>query len=160
MLAWAGMGSVLVWRGLTGRMTPADTFDLAAPLERGAGSCVINGGASPLLNFHMETLAPGKERYRGQSYGVDLVARSPLGLRTTEAYAPEPAPRAQDAYRIFGAGVTAPCAGEVVAAQDGMEDQPAGVVTRTIMAGNHETMAKKAKKAKAAKKTAKKAKKR
>jgi murein DD-endopeptidase MepM/ murein hydrolase activator NlpD len=137
VLAWAGIGGVLIWHGLTGRMTPAESFDLAAPLQRGGGYCAISGGASPLLNFHMETLAPGKESYRGQSYGVDFIARSPLGLRTTDAYALHAAPGSPGAYRIFGAAVRSPCAGEVVAAYDGMVDQPAGVINRTMMAGNH-----------------------
>jgi murein DD-endopeptidase MepM/ murein hydrolase activator NlpD len=136
--AWAVLGGVLIWQGVTGRITPAgEMFDLAAPLDRGAGYCVVSGGAAPLLNFHYETLAPGKHTFRGQSYGVDFVACGPFGQRTTVEYWLHPSPRSPVAYRIFGAEVRAPCAGEVVAAHDGMADQEAGVIDRARMAGNH-----------------------
>lgn len=131
------IGGLLTWQGLAGRIAPTgESYDLAAPLQ-GDRFCVISGGASPLLNFHMETLSRGKEAYRGQSYGVDFIAVSPLGWRTRDAQALAPAPRDPSDYRIFGAEVRAPCAGEVVAAGDGMADQLAGVADLSRMAGNH-----------------------
>jgi len=136
VVVWAFLGGVLIWHGVIGRQAPSAVLGLAAPLD-GAGFCAISGGASPLLNFHLETLAPGKEAYRGQSYGVDFIAISPLGLRTTAAHALEQAPSSPDAYNIFGVEVRAPCAGEAVAAYDGMTDQNAGVIDRSVMAGNH-----------------------
>lgn len=136
LVLWALVGGALSWHGIAGRMAPAAVFDLAAPLQ-GEGYCAISGGASPLLNFHTETLAPGKEAYRGQSYGVDFIAISPLGLRTRGGYALQPAPTRADAYRIFGAEVRAPCGGEVMAVHDGMADQRAGLIDPSVMAGNH-----------------------
>jgi hypothetical protein len=134
---WAIVGAFLIWQGVSGRVAPrGETLDLAAPL-RGQGFCSISGGASPLLNFHMETLAVGKEAYRGQSYGADFIALSPLGLRTQDAHLLEAAPHDPRAYRVFGANVHAPCAGEVVVARDGMADQPAGEPNFSMMAGNH-----------------------
>lgn len=133
----SALGGVLLWHGVTGRLAPrGESFDLAAPLQ-GEGYCVISGGASPVLNFHMATLAPGREAYRGQSYGLDFIAFSRTGLRTRGDRWLEPLPRAPSAYRIFGAPIHAPCAGVVVAAVDGLPDQPAGVADRSHMAGNH-----------------------
>lgn len=136
IVLWTLLGSVLIWHGVTGRLAPREVLDLAAPIQ-GEGYCAISGGGSPLLNFHLETLADGKEAYRGQSYGVDFIALTPLGVRTIDAHALEPAPNNPDAYRIFGAEVSAPCSGDVVAAHDGMADQSAGVIDRSTMAGNH-----------------------
>jgi hypothetical protein len=134
---WGIVGGMLVWQSLVGRVTPSgEMLDLATPLQ-GAGFCVISGGASPLLNFHMETLAPGKENYRGQSYGVDFIALSPLGLRTRDAHLFEAAPRDPRAYRIFGAEVRAPCAGEVMSTRADMADQAAGEPNLSAMPGNH-----------------------
>jgi murein DD-endopeptidase MepM/ murein hydrolase activator NlpD len=90
-----------------------------------------------LLNFHMSTLAPGKEAYRGQSYGVDFIAHWRGGFRTSDERWMEPLPSAPSAYRIFGAPIHAPCGGRVAAAVDGLTDQPAGMADRRHMAGNH-----------------------
>jgi hypothetical protein len=137
LAVWTVLGGLLLWHGVLGRIAPTgDTLDLAAPLS-GPGFCAVSGGSSPLLNFHMETLAPDKRAYRGQSYGVDLIAISPLGVRTRPGYQFDPAPRDPDAYRIFGAAVSAPCAGEVVASYDGMGDHDAGEPDLSQMAGNH-----------------------
>lgn len=137
VLVWTVIGGALSWHGLSGRIKPhGDTLDLAAPLV-GQGHCVISGGASSLLNFHLETLAAGKEAHRGQSYGVDFIARSSLGFRTIDAGWWRPAPKDPRSYLIFGAPIVAPCAGEVATARDGMPDQPAGVSDLSVMAGNH-----------------------
>jgi hypothetical protein len=137
ILTWAIVGGALTWQSVAGHLKPrGDTFDLAAPL-RGEGFCVISGGASAVLNFHMETLAVGKEAYRGQSYGADFIARSPLGFRTTDGEWWRPAPDDPRSYRIFGTPVVAPCAGEVASARDGVPDQAAGESTPSPMAGNH-----------------------
>ncbi|GAM96906.1 peptidase, M23/M37 family [alpha proteobacterium U9-1i] len=134
---WFIVGGALIWQGIIGRAPPSTDFVNLAPPLRGGGYCAISGGASPLLNFHMETLAAGKEAYRGQSYGVDFIAVSRLGFRTHPAYMLQPAPRAVSAYRIFGAEVFSPCNGEVIVAHDGMADQPAGEPNLSLMAGNH-----------------------
>ena len=134
---WIIVGGALIWQGIIGRTSPNDDLVNLAPPLRGGGYCAISGGASPLLNFHMETLAAGKEAYRGQSYGVDFVAVSRLGLRTRSPYLLQPAPRDAGAYRIFGAEVLSPCNGEVLVARDGMADQPAGEANLSLMAGNH-----------------------
>lgn len=137
VLTWATLGGALAWQTVVGHIKPrAETLDLAAPLV-GEGFCIISGGASAVLNFHMETLAPGKEAYRGQSFGADFIERSPLGLRTVNSEWWRAAPEDPRSYRIFGAPVVAPCAGVVAIVRDGVPDQPAGVIVRRPMAGNH-----------------------
>jgi hypothetical protein len=139
-LVSTALGAYLMWHGVSGRLTPqGQILDLAAPFE-GEGYCVISGGASPLLNFHMATLAPGREAYRGQSYGADFIAVSRTGFRTIEARWTDPQPSAPSDYRIFGAPIHAPCTGLVLNAGDGLPDQQAGVVDRTHMEGNHVTL--------------------
>ena len=137
MVVFAVSAGVLLWHGAIGRTTPSETvFDLAAPIES-EGVCAISAGASPLLNFHLATLQPGRQHYRGQSYGVDFIAVSPAGFRTRDADWWRPAPVRPEQYRIFAATVRAPCTGRVVSVHDGMPDQPAGVADRSRMAGNH-----------------------
>lgn len=129
----AAVGSIAAAQGITGHMRPAATFDLASPLD-GGRFCVISGGAAPLLNFHMATLAPEFAGWRGQSFGADFVAVGPGGMRA-RSLAPQPADL--DAYHIYGAALRAPCAGAVVAAQDGLSDQAIGARDEINLPGNH-----------------------
>ena len=58
-------------------------MNLALPLEPGR-YLVLNGGNNNSTNAHSETLDAGVPHYRtwrGQSYGVDIVALDALGLR-------------------------------------------------------------------------------
>ena len=140
MLQSALIVAVLLWLALqqpSGKLLAVATIGAAGLALLGEGYCVISGGASSMLNFHMETLAVGKEAYRGQSYGADFIARSPLGFRTINGEWWRAAPNNPGSYRIFGATVVAPCAGEVITAQDGVSDQQAGVIVLRPMAGNH-----------------------
>ena len=68
----------------------------------------------------------------GKSYGIDIVQIDALGLRALCVQ-----PSESRAYRIYGAQVLAPCAGEVVAASDGLPDMHPPRVDREHMAGNH-----------------------
>lgn len=131
--ALAALGGLAVWQGLAGRVRPADTFDLSAPLRDGR-YCVVSGGASPLLNFHFATLASGFADWRGQSYGVDLVAVGADGGRARSLL---PQPTHLGDYRIYGARIHAPCTGTVLAARDGLPDQIIGSHDRRNLAGNH-----------------------
>lgn len=135
-LLMGGVGALAAQQGVAGRIGPSESFDLAAPL-RGGRFCVISGGASPLLNFHFATLAPGFANWRGQSYGVDFVAVGSDGLRARSL---APQPTELGAYRIYGSTVHAPCAGEVIAARDGLPSQAIGTRDRVNLAGNHLTL--------------------
>lgn len=120
---------------LRSRTTPAvGVVNLAFPLEPGR-YLVVNGGSNVSTNAHLETLNAGVPRYRawrGQSYGVDLVALDGLGLR-----APGVQPADPRAYFIYGARVLAPCAGQVIIAVDGLPDMQVPEVDSDHLAGNH-----------------------
>jgi hypothetical protein len=76
--------------------------------------------------------APRFRRWRGQSYGVDLVRVDGLGRRARGFLPRDPA-----AYFIFGDTVVAPCGGRVISASDGLADLPVPEMDREHMAGNH-----------------------
>ena len=125
-------GTVIALRSRT--TSAVGVVNLAFPLEPGR-YLVVNGGSNVSTNAHLETLDAGVPRYRawrGQSYGVDLVELDGLGLRARGVQPADPR-----AYRIYGARVLAPCAGQVVIAVDGMPDMQVPEVDRDHMAGNH-----------------------
>jgi len=120
---------------LRSRIPPAaGVVNLAFPLGPGR-YLVVNGGSNNSTNAHLETLDAGVPRYdawRGQSYGVDLVALDGFGLRARGVQPADPR-----FYRIHGARVLAPCAGRVVIAADGLPDMRVPEVDRDHLAGNH-----------------------
>ena len=120
---------------LAGRaLQPGMVVDLAFPL-RGGEYLVVNGGSTISINAHRMTLDAGVARfraYRGQSYGVDIVKLGRWGLRADGVLPPQPG-----AYEIYGVPVYAPCAGDVIAAQDGLRDMQVPQPDRDHMAGNH-----------------------
>jgi len=118
-----------------GGLTTSTKVVALAPALRGGPYLVTNGGSSELINAHVKTLVPTRERmldYRGQSYGVDIVKLGPLGLRASGLR-----PRDPTAYRIFGERLYAPCSGLVLHAEDGLPDLPIPEMDREHMAGNH-----------------------
>lgn len=130
--AASGYGTVAALRS---RVAPAaGVVDLAFPLEAGR-YLVVNGGSNSSTNAHLETLDISVPRYRawrGQSYGVDLVALGKFGLRASGVQPADPR-----AYRMYGARVLAPCAGQVVVAVDGLPDMQVPQADRKHLAGNH-----------------------
>ena len=120
---------------LRSRVAPAvGVVNLAFPLQPGR-YLVLNGGSNSSTNAHFETLNAAVPRYsawRGQSFGVDLVALDEFGLRVRGVQPADPS-----AYRIFGAHVLAPCAGLVVIAVDGLPDMQVPEVDSMHLAGNH-----------------------
>ncbi len=120
---------------LQSRMPSASgPVNLAFPLAPGR-YLVVNGGSNISTNAHLETLNADVPRYRawrGQSYGVDLVALNGLGLRATGVQPADPR-----AYLIYGARVLAPCAGQVVVAVDGLPDMQVPEADHAHLAGNH-----------------------
>ncbi len=125
-------GTVIALRSR--RVTAAGLVNLAFPLEPGR-YLVVNGGSNSSTNAHLETLDARVLRYRawrGQSYGVDLVAVDAFGLRARGVQPADPR-----AYRIYGVRVLAPCAGEVVIAVDGLPDMRVPEVDGDHLAGNH-----------------------
>jgi hypothetical protein len=107
------------------------TVELAFPLRSGT-YYVVNGGTSDLINAHLRTLTGDRFRdYRGQSYGVDIVALNRLGLRASGI-----APHDPQRYVIFGEPIHAPCSGSVRRTQDGLPDMSPPQIDREHLAGN------------------------
>jgi hypothetical protein len=105
--------------------------DVEFPLRDGT-FLVVNGGSNSLVSAHVQTLAGERYRdFRGQSYGVDLVAVNRLGLRASGM-----APTDPRRYAIFGQPIHAPCSGTVLRAEDGYPDMPPPQADRTHMPGN------------------------
>jgi hypothetical protein len=116
---------------LQGRRAPTQAVDLEFPL-RGGRYVVVNGGSLELINAHLMTLAARFAPYRGQSYGVDIVAVNRAGVRARGVRPGDPS-----RYEIFGDSVFAPCAGVVVASVGGLEDLDPPARDRVHMEGNH-----------------------
>lgn len=116
------------------RHAPPAAVKLALPLGPGR-YLVVNGGSGLSTNAHLKTMEASEPRFRawrGQSYGVDLVQLERLGLRAQGVQPADPR-----AYRIYGARVLAPCAGQVLLAVDGWPDMWVPEADREHMAGNH-----------------------
>ena len=114
--------------------TEAGIVNLTFPMAQGR-YLVVNGGSGFSTNLHLETLGATVPRYRawrGQSYGVDIVALDGFGLRARGVQPADPR-----AYVIYGTHVLAPCAGQVVLAVDGLPDMQVPEVDRDHLAGNH-----------------------
>ncbi len=123
-------------RAWVGGQTPATPIkELAFPLSEGT-YLVVNGGDDIGINAHLatrDTSDPRLRRFRGNGYGVDLVAIDAWGLRAGGLL-----PADNTAYRIFGRPVSAPCAGSVVVAVDGLTDMaPPLHDVLANLAGNH-----------------------
>ncbi len=130
--AASAYGIVLASRSRT--VPPGPAVNLAFPLGPGT-YLVVNGGSDISTNAHLMTLdtsVPRFRAWRGQSYGVDIVQLDPFGLRARDVQPADP-----QAYRIYGARVLAPCAGQVVLAVDGLPDMQVPEVDREHLAGNH-----------------------
>ena len=125
-------GTVNAWQSRINAV--AGIVNLTFPLDAGR-YLVVNGGSNSSTNAHLETLnteIPRYRAFRGQSYGVDLVALNGWGLRARGVQLADPR-----AYLIYGAHVLAPCTGEVVIAVDGLPDMQVPEVDRDHLAGNH-----------------------
>jgi hypothetical protein len=144
-LAWARValfvlagvaGGYWVARARTAGRLPDDRppVDLAFPLEQGR-YLVVNGGAWTMINAHrasMDSTVVRLRDWRGNGHAVDIVAIDAVGSRASGVLPEDPA-----AYRIFGVRVLAPCAGNVVAAVDGVRDLPVPQQDLENKAGNH-----------------------
>lgn len=134
LLLAAGGGGVAAL-AIKGRMPPpGPVTDLGPPTGPGT-LFVANGGAERLINPHLGTLDESRPRFRswrGQSFGVDLVAVDGYGRRLGQG--PTTAP---ESYLIFDRPVIAPCAGAVIHVTDGLPDLPVPETDTANPAGNH-----------------------
>jgi len=117
---------------LEGRTPPAETaVELAFPLRSGRYN-IANGGSTELVNAHVRMLTDERfRRYRGASYGLDILALNRFGARASG-----PAPVDPAGYEIFGDAIYAPCEGVVVRVEDYLPDLRPPDVDRSHMAGN------------------------
>lgn len=128
-LVGVGAGATITGLAMAGAGPVAPVIDLAFPFEEGR-YLIVGGGSTALINAHLETLAPGKEEWRGQSHAVDMVRIDGFGFRTrTPSLLSQPGD--PEAYLITGTPVIAPCSGVVDAAVDGEPDAAAR------LAGSH-----------------------
>ncbi len=114
---------------------PGPSLSLEFPLRDGQ-YLVLNGGNDLLINSHLKTRElseAGFTRWRGNGYGVDIVALNRWGLRANGLR-----PEDNRAYEIFGRPVFAPCSGRVIVAVDGLPDMtPPQYDVGERLAGNH-----------------------
>jgi hypothetical protein len=131
MLSAALLGTILA--DDAGPSDGLPLIDLAAPLAEGR-YLVAHGGASPYLNAHSAFVASAVRgaEFAGQAYALDLLELGPLWL-TGPLFG---VGRIAD-YPITGTPVLAPCAGRVVAAEDGFPDMPPPTRDRDNLTGNH-----------------------
>ena len=128
------LGLWLAGPALSGRHDPGSILDLAFPFKSGR-YIVVNGGSSERINGHFMTLGPRFRKWRGESYGVDLIRVDGLGFRTRRPaflkVSEDPA-----AYLSFGEEVSSPCNGTVLAAAEDRPDMPVPKRDRRHLEGN------------------------
>lgn len=140
LLVVGGGAVVMVVDAYRARQPAGDiaVIDIAPPFARGT-YLIGHGGSRPLFNPHLEALDPTRQSlrpYRGQAYALDVLRLDRLGRRARGL-----APSDLEAYHIFGTAVRAPCAGEIVHAEDHHPDLPVGETDRRNPAGNHVRLA-------------------
>jgi hypothetical protein len=134
-LVGAGIGAAIGGIAIAGQSAVSPAIDLAFPFDEGR-YLVVAGGSTVLINPHRETLAAGREDWRGQSHAVDLVRIDNWGFRTrTPGLFTQPADPA--AYLTTGTPVIAPCGGVVHAVVNDRPDMRVPIPDRTAIIGNH-----------------------
>jgi hypothetical protein len=132
----AGFAAFQIANIVMGRQPPTiPLVELGFPL-RGGTFLVVNGGNEILINAHLKTrdvAQPRFARWRGNGYGIDLVAIDRYGLRASGMR-----PADNHRYRIFGWPVLSPCDGKVILSIDDRPDMaPPEIDNREHLAGNH-----------------------
>lgn len=126
LLTIAGFMGVLVWIGW-GVFSGPPPRALGFPLE-GGPFVVAQGGGHFLLNHHYS--------HAEQRYAADITALGAAGFR-----APGILPEEPERYAVFRARVVSPCAGDVVAATDGLPDLAPPEMDPENPPGNHVVIA-------------------
>lgn len=118
------LGTLFLWQGLSGRLQPdIEVIDLAAPMQRADGICVLSGGNSLALNAHF--LTAGTPLGLKEIHSVDFIKVRSGGFRTrTWQVTPQPEDIAE--YLVYDEPVFAPCDGAVLEMKNDHPDHPAG----------------------------------
>lgn len=129
------LGSFLVWQGSAGRFEPkGDVIALNAPFKSPEGICVLSGGLSPLLNFHI--FPSDSPRDIAQTYGLDIIRVGSNGFRTLSEHRLDPKPKDVRQYAMFDTAVYSPCDGQVVEYENESPDQAIGDSDKINTGGN------------------------
>ena len=137
-VASAGFGLLFLWQGLSGRLQPdIDTINLAAPMPRGEGICVLSGGNSLALNAHF--LSGGSPNGVQEIHSVDFIKLRPGGLRT-RSWRVDPQPQDITEYLVYEEPVFAPCDGTIESLKNDHPDHPAGGEYRDRSGVNYVTL--------------------
>lgn len=125
---WTTLVSLVLFGGVLtyvayGMLPPPKARELAFPLA-GGRFMVAQAGTVTLLNHHAG--------HREQRHAADITAIGPLGFRAGGI-----APDDLHSYRIYGASVVSPCAGEVVATRNDLPDLIPPATDPDNAAGNH-----------------------
>ncbi len=135
VLALIPFSAYLAWQGFAGRLSPKGDFvELASPFPEGSGACVLSGGISPLLNFHI--FPSESPRDLAQTYALDIVKVRKNGFRTKQGHTLNPKPKMPEHYEIFGTDILSPCSGFVVEYENSLTDQPIGGSDKVNTGGN------------------------
>jgi hypothetical protein len=134
-LAAAAVGGWLLTGAVGARRHPGEAVDLTVPFS--AGRFVVtdggDGARSFLINYHYGF---GRHRASGVArsmrYAMDVVETGSLGGEARGFL-----PRRNEAYRIWGRSLLAPCDGVVAHVEDGVEDNAAFGTQRPYGVGNH-----------------------
>ena len=125
----------LMWQGVAGRQTPVGEFiDLTPPFKVGDRTCVLSGGISPVLNFHI--FPSDKPRDLGQQYALDIIKVGSSGFRTKQGSLLNPKPQNIEAYEMFDTPVYSPCNGVIVERENDRPDQAIGGSDKVKTGGN------------------------
>jgi hypothetical protein len=90
-----------------------NSVEVTNPLPPGTYQ-VVQGGDTETVNHHLQVPA--------QRHALDIVRLNDAGFRARGL-----APTQLADYAIYGAPLFSPCAGEVLVARDGLDDQPVGL---------------------------------
>lgn len=132
------LGAVFLWQGLSGRLQPdIQSIDLAAPMQRGEGICVLSGGNSLAMNAHFMTA--GTPLGLKEIHSVDFTKVGSGGFRT-KYWGIDPQPREISDYLIYEEPVFAPCDGMIVEMKNDHPDHPAGGQFRDTTGVNFVTL--------------------
>lgn len=128
IILFAGMGinfTFAVISMLGERIPPKDvaSIELVFPMKNGT-YFIGHGGNGPGLNAHY--------RVPGQKFALDIQKLNSFGFRAKGVF-----PTDLTKYEIFGAEVLAPCDGEVLSAESGLEDFTPPKGDDVNLMGNH-----------------------
>ena len=124
-------GGAGLWAVDRAHQIPDTPVNVTFPLRDGT-FYVASGGSQSLMNPHMKVGAPALHEWRGQLWGLDVVALYPSGNRAAGLY-----PTTLDRYAIFEAPVYAPCKGTVEAVEETLPDLTPPARDTARKAGNY-----------------------